>query len=143
MEIEPKFNAMVIPKVNSAIHLGKYICRASNVVGAVEETFELEVLEPPKVHGKVDNATVCEKEQAKFTVKIGGGKPKPTVKWFREDQEVDTSNADLYEINEVENTNTLIIKSAKPENAGHYLAKLINETGSVNSNKATLVVKCN
>jgi len=142
-EIDPKTNSnlLVIPKVNAAAHLGKYTVKATNVVGSVEETFELDVLEPPKVSGKLDNSTVCENEQAKFTVKIGGGKPKPSVKWFKEDQEINTSLVDLYEINETENSNTLIIKSVKPENAGHYYAKLVNETGSVNSNKAQLTVK--
>ncbi len=45
-EIDPKTNSnlLVIPKVNAAAHLGKYTVKATNVVGSVEETFELDVL---------------------------------------------------------------------------------------------------
>lgn len=72
-------------------------------------------------------------------MKIAGGKPKPTIKWFKEEEEIITT-VETYEVVEIEDTVTLIIKSAKPENAGNYFAQLINEAGTINTNKAQLIV---
>lgn len=96
--------------------------------------------ETPKINGKLDNVTVNEGQEARFTIKIGGGKPKPTVKWFKEEEEIVVTTIETYEIVEVEDTITLIIKSAKPENTGNYSAQLVNEAGQVASNKALLTV---
>lgn len=81
-----------------------------------------------------------EGQEAKFTIKIAGGKPKPTVKWFKEEEEIIVTTVETYEIVEVEDTVTLIIKSAKPDNTGNYYAQLVNEAGQVSSNKALLTV---
>lgn len=89
--------------------------------------------------GKLENATVAEGQEAKFVVKISGGKPKPTVKWFKDEEEI-TTTTETYEIVEFEDTVTLIIKSAKPENAGNYFAQLVNEAGQISTNKAQLTV---
>jgi len=152
-------NSLVIPKI-SASHLGKYVIKASNNVGEVEHTFNLDVLgktkilnnttyssietniknylETPKISGKLENVTVSEGQEAKFVIKIAGGKPKPAVKWFKEEEEIVIT--EIYEIVEIEDTVTLVIKSAKPEHSGNYFAQLINEAGQINSNKASLTV---
>jgi predicted PurR-regulated permease PerM len=83
---------------------------------------------------------VNEGQEAKFTVKIAGGKPKPKVKWFKEEEEIITTIEETYEVIETEDTVTLILKSAKPENAGNYHAQLVNEAGQISTNKAQLVV---
>lgn len=83
--------------------------------------------------------TVAEGQEAKFVVKIAGGKPKPAIKWFKEEEEI-TTTVETYEVVEIEDTVTLIIKSAKPENAGNYFAQLINEAGTISTNKAQLIV---
>lgn len=95
--------------------------------------------ETPKISGKLENVTVAEGQEAKFVVKIAGGKPKPTIKWFKEEEEI-TTTVETYEVVEIEDTITLIIKSAKPENAGNYFAQLINEAGTISTNKAQLIV---
>lgn len=89
--------------------------------------------------GKLENTTVAEGQDAKFVVKISGGKPKPTVKWFKDEEEI-TTTTETYEIIEFEDTVTLIIKSAKPENSGNYHAQLVNEAGQIATNKAQLTV---
>jgi len=86
----------------------------------------------------LENVTVSEGQEAKFVIKIAGGKPKPVVKWFKEEEEIVIT--EIYEIVEIEDTVTLIIKSAKPEHSGNYYAQVINEAGQVNSNKASLTV---
>lgn len=96
--------------------------------------------ETPKIAGKLENVTVNEGQEAKFTIKIAGGKPKPTVKWFKEEEEIVVTTVETYEIVEVEDTVTLIIKSAKPENSGNYYVQLVNEAGQISSNKASLTV---
>ena len=65
------------------------------------------------------------------------------MKWFKEEEEIVTTTVETYEVVEFEDTVTLIIKSAKPENTGNYYAQLINEAGQISSNKAQLTVKCN
>lgn len=84
--------------------------------------------------------TVNENQEAKFVIRITGGKPKPTVKWFKEEEEIIITTEEIYEVVEVEDTVTLIIKSAKPENAGNYSAQLVNEAGQITTNKAQLIV---
>lgn len=95
--------------------------------------------ELPKVIGKLENVTVNEGNEAKFVVKFAG-KPKPNVKWFKEEEEIVTTIEETYEVIETEDTVQFIIKSVKPENSGNYFAQLTNEAGSINSNKAQLLV---
>ncbi len=97
--------------------------------------------ETPKISGKLENVIVNENQEAKFVIKISGGKPKPKVKWFKEEEEIIIETTEVYEIVEIEDTVILVIKSARPENAGTYYAQLINEAGQLNSNKAQLTVQ--
>ena len=162
IEVDAKTNAcnLVIPKVSST-HLGKIKIVATNSVGSIEHTFDLNVLgnriiicrfflfirkfiqyfylESPKA-GKLENVTAIEGTDANFNLKITGGKPRPQIKWFIEEEEIITSSNEQYEITEQEDTFILIIKSVKMENSGNYYAQLINETGLVSSNKAQLIV---
>ena len=96
--------------------------------------------ETPKVSGKLENVTVNEGQEAKFVVRISGGKPKPAVKWFKEEEEMVITTVETFEVIEFEDTVTLIIKAAKPEHAGNYHAQLVNEAGQINTNKASLTV---
>lgn len=132
---------LVIPKV-AAIHVGKITVKASNEYGTVEKTCVLDAMDSPKLTNKLDNITVNEGEQAKFTVKITG-KPKPSVKWYKDEVELELN--DTVEIIETEeNEVTLLIKSCKsPENSGNYSAKIYNDFGEVNSNKAALTINSN
>jgi hypothetical protein len=131
---------LVIPRV-ALTHIGTVSVKATNEMGSSERSCQLDVLEPPKVLNKLDNQTVNETEPASFTVKFNG-KPKPQVKWFKDDKEIGEPSIDVYEIVETEDSVTLVIKSTKPEDAGNYSAQLTNEAGQVVSNKAQLTVKC-
>ena len=53
--------------------------------------------EVPKISGKLENVTVNEGQEAKFVVKIAGGKPKPKIKWFKEEEEIITT-IETYEV---------------------------------------------
>jgi hypothetical protein len=84
--------------------------------------------------------TVTEGEEAKFVIKVSGGKPKPKVKWFYEEEEIVTETTEFYEVIESDDIITLIVKNVAPKNAGNYSAQLYNDAGQLNTNKAQLVV---
>lgn len=129
---------LIFPKVLAA-HIGNITVKATNEYGTIEKSCILDALDTPKLTNKLDNVTVNEGEQAKFTVKISG-KPKPSVKWFKDDVEIDL-NENFEIIETEENEITLVIKSCKsPENAGSYSVKIFNEFGEVSSNKALLTI---
>ena len=140
-ETDAKTNAtfLSIAKISS-VHFGKYTIKASNNVAEVEHNFNVNVLETPKISGKLENVTVSEGQEARFTIKLSGGKPKPTIKWFFEEEEIITTTSEEYEVIETEDSFILIIKSVKPINSGSYHAVLVNEAGQLKSNIANLVV---
>lgn len=128
---------LVIPKVTPA-HIGTITAKATNEFGTAEKSCQIDVLDSPRILNKLDNLTVNEGEAAKFVVKFSG-KPKPSVKWFRDDVEIQID--DSVEAKETaEDEISFTIKSCKAENLGNYSAKAANEFGEVASNKATLTV---
>lgn len=129
---------LVIPKVTQT-HIGTITAKATNEFGTSEKNCQIDVLDSPKLLNKLDNLTVNEGEPAKFTIKFSG-KPKPTLKWLKDDNEIQLDESfELIEVSEEEIT--LVIKSCKSaENSGNYSVKVINEFGEVVSNKATLTI---
>lgn len=129
---------LVIPKVTPA-HIGTITAKATNEFGSSEKNVLLDVLDSPRVLNKLDNVTVNENEPVQFTVKYSG-KPKPAVKWFKDEVEIQIDETiELSEISEEEIC--LKIKSCKsPENMGTYYAKVSNDFGEVATNKATLTI---
>lgn len=131
---------LVIPKVTPA-HIGTITAKASNEFGTVEKNCQVDVLDSPRILNKLDNLTVNEGESAKFVVKFSG-KPKPAIKWFKDDAEIQIDES--IEIKETSDDEiTFTIKSCKSENLGNYFAKAVNEFGEVVSNKATLTINSN
>ena len=130
---------LIINKVSSN-NIGTFTCKASNEYGSIEKSCTLDVLELPKINSKLENITVNENDQAKFTVKVSG-KPKPTFKWFKDDCEL-VINSELFETNETQDDEiNLIIKSCRSqEHSGAYYVKVTNDYGEVVSNKATLTI---
>ena len=128
---------LVLPKVSPA-NIGMITVKATNEFGSVEKNCQLDCLDSPKLLNKLENVTVNEGESAKFTIKFSG-KPKPTVKWFKDDVEIVID--ETIEIVETEEEVTFIIKSCKSaENSGNYSVKVINEFGEIASNKAILTI---
>ena len=96
-------------------------------------------LEPPIISGKIENITVNEGQDAILIVKFTG-KPKPLIKWFKEEILIDTTIIESFEQIDLEDSSTLIIKSVKNESSGSYYTQLSNEVATINSNKALVVV---
>ena len=127
--------SIIIPKVTT---VANFTVKASNEFGSIEKTCQLDVLEGPKVLNKLENVAVNEGEQAKYVIKLSG-KPKPSVKWFRDEEEIISSEE--YEIIESEEESVLIIKICKsPNNNGNYYAKIANEFGEVVTNKSAITI---
>lgn len=129
---------LVFPKVTTA-NIGTITVKASNEFGTTEKNCELDVLDGPKLLNKLDNLTVNDGESATFLVKFTG-KPKPIVKWFKDEIEVQID--ETIEINEsIENEISFTIKACKSlENSGIYFAKVLNDFGEIVTNKATLTI---
>jgi hypothetical protein len=128
---------LVIPKVTPA-HIGTVTAKATNEFGSAEKNVQLDVLDSPRIINKLENLTVSEGEPAVFVVKFSG-KPKPAIKWFKDDVEIQIDES--VEVKETsEDEISLTIKACKAENLGNYSAKAVNEFGEVVSNKATLTV---
>ena len=87
----------------------------------------------------MDNITINENLDAVITLKFSGF-PKPTIIWFKDDQEIITTVTEYYEIVETEETFTLLIKKIKPMNSGIYYAELNNLAGVYKTNKFQLIV---
>ncbi len=68
------------------------------------------------------------------------GKPKPTIKWYKEDKQLDIVKNEQYEIVEAEEAVSLIIKNCKSDNSGNYYARIENETGAIKTNTAQLTI---
>ena len=132
---------LVIPKVTS-LQIGTITSRAVNEYGTVEKSCQLDVLDVPKILNKLDNVTVTEGEPAKFNIKFSG-KPKPLVKWFKDEMEILIDES--FEIIEnIEDEITFYIKTCKStEHSGTYCAKVMNEFGEITSNKANLIINSN
>ena len=61
--------------------------------------FKIQQIEPPKISGKLENVTVNEGDNATFNLKFNG-KPKPSIKWFKEEEEIIITE-ESYEVIEI------------------------------------------
>ncbi len=75
-------------------------------------------------------------------IKYSLTEPKPSIKWFKDEEEIIVVTDEFYQILEIEDTISLIIKSVKPSCKGLYYVQLSNAAGKKNSNKAQLIVNC-
>ena len=129
---------LVFPKV-SAANIGTITAKASNEFGTIEKNCELDVLDAPKLLNKLDNLTINDGESATFLIKFTG-KPKPVVKWFRDEIEIQIDET-IEIIETIENETSFTLKSCKSlENSGIYFAKVSNDFGEIVTNKATLTI---
>ena len=129
---------LIYPKV-TPLNIGTITAKASNEFGTIEKNCELDVLDVPKLLNKLDNLTINDGESATFIIKFTG-KPKPIVKWFKD--EIEVKIEETIEITEtIENEISFTIKACKSlENSGIYFAKVSNDFGEIVSNKATLTI---
>ena len=143
--------SIIIPKVTT---VANFTVKASNEFGSIEKTCQLDVLgeyggffysfiyfsffvELPRIIGKIDNVNVNVGDVAKIVVKFYGGNPRPSFKWFKEDEEISMENSEILEaIDSV----SLSINEAKVENGGFYYVRIMNDVGEIFSNKFQLLI---
>jgi hypothetical protein len=82
---------------------------------------------------------VNENEDAKISIKFIG-RPRPNVKLFREEEEILLTTTKFYELIEMEDSVTFIIKSIQATQSGNYYALLKNDLGSTKTNKINITV---
>jgi len=119
-----------------------YIARATNKVGEIDSKINLTVKEvKPTILSDITNVAAIRDESAQFTIKATGN-PRPTIRWFRNDnEEILPTNAD-YTLTHDESMDTFIltINKCKPEHQGDYSAIVTNSGGQIKSKKGKLTV---
>jgi len=129
--------SLIIPKV-ALTHIGTVTAKATNEFGSSEKSCQLDVLEAPRILNKLDNITINEGQDARFTIKFAG-KPKPAIKWYKDDLEV-VIDESVELIDSSDDESSILLKAVNSEKGGIYFAKVVNDFGEVISNKATLTV---
>ena len=88
----------------------------------------------------MENVIASEGQETRFILKTSGGKPKPSVQWFKDEIEILITSEGIFETIETEETLELVIKIVSTEHAGGYHVELSNDAGTISSNKATLII---
>ncbi|GFT24190.1 hypothetical protein TNCV_2064301 [Trichonephila clavipes] len=113
---------------------GSYKCTITNSEGS--ETTESKVtvkeeVKAPTFTKELKDVTVTEGETVEFSVKFTG---KPKVKWTKGDAELKIDSKHFeYKKEEAEDSLTIILHDAKPEDTGKYSCILTNSAGSVST----------
>ncbi|XP_068231428.1 hemicentin-1-like [Palaemon carinicauda] len=106
---------------------GEYTCLATNLAGITEETFNLQVLVPPKMPGTEEPSSlqVISGRSVKLECDVEGGFPTPEVVWrFKDELVVPGSNFYLQD-------HDLIIDRVTVDLAGQYQCEASNSVGKV------------
>ncbi|XP_023224402.1 muscle M-line assembly protein unc-89-like [Centruroides sculpturatus] len=100
------------------------------ILQSKEELFrkQIESAEPPSFVQGLKDVTAVNGEDAKFTVKLKG-KPKPTIKWTKDDAELTIDNKKVKVIEEASETYTLVLKEVNSKDSGTYSCEISNKSG--------------
>ena len=114
---------------------GNYTCRAKNTAGEVRKSCNLTVTQvtptsPPAFVKQLKDVYIVEGSCTRFDVKVTG-MPEPEVTWYKDGQPVKEDKH--LEIVHDEDTSALIVMYSKPEDAGDYTCKAVNEAGDAES----------
>ncbi|MGD9202125.1 MAG: immunoglobulin domain-containing protein, partial [Chitinispirillia bacterium] len=117
-------------KISGMGQQGEYSCEVKDGGGSVNHSNEAFLLinETASISKNPKNRQINLGEDATFNVKAKGKEP-ITFQWFHDDSEMDG-----------ENSSTLKIQNARPDDAGKYRCRVENRGGSDLSSYATLAV---
>ncbi|KAL8608110.1 hypothetical protein ACOMHN_016565 [Nucella lapillus] len=106
----------------------RYFCRAENIAGEAEKTFNVEILVPPKVTttGKDSNPEVIINSTAIINCPVTGN-PLPEIQWFRNNVPLDATNNNRYEI--VGGGRQLRVHLSQVKDRGQYRCIARNRAG--------------
>ncbi len=88
---------------------------------------------------KLENIIGNENESTVVSLKFIG-KPKPNIKFFKDEEEFDFKNPEIFEFFETEDIYSLKFKQLCNSNVGTYCVELFNKAGSYKSNKFQIIV---
>ncbi|CAG9533738.1 unnamed protein product [Cercopithifilaria johnstoni] len=111
-----------------------YRAVAINSVGMIESEAEIKqkkINQKPKFTEVLKNRKVTEGDEIIMEVKFLGIPP-PDVKWFKDSKEI-VEEKEKITIRTEESQSVLLIKNAKPEEAGSYRVELVNSEGKETS----------
>lgn len=114
---------------------GNYTCRAKNTAGEVRKSCKLTVKQvtptsPPAFVKQLKDVYIVEGSCTRFDVKVTG-MPEPEVTWYKDGHLVKKDKH--MEIVHDEDTSALIVMYGKPDDAGDYTCKAVNEAGEAES----------
>ncbi|KAG8183020.1 hypothetical protein JTE90_017107 [Oedothorax gibbosus] len=121
---------------------GKYTCTITNSAGSASSSSNISVKEDvktPVFTKELKDVTVTEGETVEFSVKYSG---KAKSKWTKDGEEltIDGKHYDFeYKKEEAEDSLTLVLHNARPEDAGKYTCTLTNSAGSASSSSKVIV----
>lgn len=121
---------------------GIYSIVATNDLGEAKTAVPVTVVkkeEKPLVIKELQNAQAVEGLGAKFDVKVLGF-PKPTLKWLKDDKEVDVKQTPFVYTENPDGSASLIITEVKPGDSGKYQVVATNPLGTTASVAALDVV---
>ncbi|GIY28569.1 hypothetical protein CDAR_558771, partial [Caerostris darwini] len=128
---EDKSETLIINEVSKE-DAGDYSCTISNSAGSETTTSTVTVKEEtssPKFVKGLKDQSVKEEQTVKYTVKFTG-KPKPTIKWAKDDAELTIDGEHVKLIEEASDSLTVVIKDTKIEDSGKYSCTITNSEGS-------------
>ncbi|RCN47217.1 immunoglobulin I-set domain protein [Ancylostoma caninum] len=133
----------LVVKQATTTDTGTYMVRASNVAGSVESTAEVTVttsVEKPTFTQELTSTEVKISEKTTLSVSVTGT-PAPEVIWKKDGQPVDIDNTHIISVKESEQKYSIIIQSARAEDAGRYTCEAKNVAGSVECAANVAIIK--
>ncbi|KAK3592726.1 hypothetical protein CHS0354_007728 [Potamilus streckersoni] len=112
----------------SVTDTSRYTCRASNVAGVNEKTFDINVLVPPKF--KLEDVDLFPKVIVNQTIVVNcpvDGIPQPEITWYKNNVLLDGSIKKRYEI--LSNGRQLRITGAQLADTAKYTCQAVNKAG--------------
>ena len=120
---------------------GKYRILAENVLGQVDSTAQLTVLEQPIIEQPFGDVTQPVGSDVSLKCRLVGGRPKATVTWLRNGKEFKGDDRHIITASAEDGTYELLIKSLdETENQAKYTLLAKNKVGQKEIN-STITVK--
>ncbi|EYB87861.1 hypothetical protein Y032_0256g374 [Ancylostoma ceylanicum] len=120
----------------------EYRCEASNEYGDVWSDVTLTVKakpqEAPSFEKTLVEVAIVEGETATYECKVTG-QPQPEIKWFKDKEEISSTDQHFVQTREADGTARLVIKSAKVKDSGEIRCEARNPAGTARTD-APLVV---
>jgi hypothetical protein len=119
---------------------GRYRCVATNEVGFISTTADLTVessVRPPLFKQRLFDVEASDGEETTFEVKVKG--PTDSVKWYRDDELIESGGRFQISRGETEGAFVLVIPNTTTEDEGTYQCVARNESGKATT-KAELQV---